>query len=176
MSFFASIKSPFDWRKITYGFPGRRRLNHREPSRTSSLRAATPQHGSAYAARLQRMLQAAGKEPRMIVRIWHGRTWRTRADEYAVFLTKHAIPDYRGVAGNLDVNILRRDEGDVSHFLTVTRWESEEAIRAFAGSDVLKAKYYPEDKGFLLEFEARVQHFTVVAGTVVAREPAASSA
>src|SRR5215472_8981089 len=114
----------FDSRKITYGFPGRRRLNPRRPSRTSSLRAATPPHGSAYAARLQRMLQAAGKEPPMIVRIWHGRTWRTRADEYAVFLTKRAIPDYRGVAGNLDVSILRRDDGDVSHFLTVTRWES----------------------------------------------------
>ena len=111
----------------------------------------------------------------MIVRIWHGRTWRTRADEYAAFLTKRAIPDYRGVAGNLDVSILRRDEGDVSHFLTVTRWESEEAIRAFAGSDVLKAKYYPEDKGFLLEFEARVQHFSVVAGTIVAGRPPASS-
>lgn len=101
----------------------------------------------------------------MIVRIWHGRTRRERGDEYGAFLTRRAIPDYRGVPGNLDVAILRRDEGDVSHFLTVTRWISEEAIRAFAGSEVLKAKYYPEDKGFLLEFEPEVQHFTVVAGT-----------
>ena len=73
-----------------------------------------------------------------------------------------AIPDYRAVPGNLDVSILRRDEGEVSHFLTVTLWESEDAIRAFAGDDVLKAKYYPEDSEFLLEFEPEVQHFTVV--------------
>jgi heme-degrading monooxygenase HmoA len=99
----------------------------------------------------------------MIVRIWHGRTRRDRADEYAAFLTLRAIPDYRGTAGNLDVAILRRDEGEVSHFLTVTRWESEGAIRAFAGSEVLKAKYYAEDKDFLLEFEDQVQHYTVVA-------------
>jgi heme-degrading monooxygenase HmoA len=99
----------------------------------------------------------------MIVRIWHGRTRRDRADEYGAFLTLRAIPDYRGTAGNLDVAILRRDEGDASHFLTVTRWESEDAIRAFAGSEVLKAKYYTEDKDFLLEFEDEVQHYTVVA-------------
>jgi len=99
----------------------------------------------------------------MIVRIWHGRTRRDRADEYAAFLTLRAIPDYRGTAGNLDVAVLRRDEADVSHFLTVTRWESEDAIRAFAGSDLRKAKYYAEDKEFLLEFEDEVQHYVVVA-------------
>ncbi|MBV8145892.1 MAG: antibiotic biosynthesis monooxygenase [Gammaproteobacteria bacterium] len=99
----------------------------------------------------------------MIVRIWHGRTRRERADEYGAFLTLRAIPDYRDIAGNLDVAILRRDEGEVSHFLTVTRWESEHAIREFAGDDVLKAKYYAEDKDFLLDFEPEVQHYTVVA-------------
>jgi heme-degrading monooxygenase HmoA len=99
----------------------------------------------------------------MIVRIWHGRTRRERADEYAAFLTLRAIPDYRGTAGNLDVTILRRDASDASHFLTVTRWESENAIRAFAGNEVLKAKYYTEDKDFLLEFEDEVHHYVVVA-------------
>jgi heme-degrading monooxygenase HmoA len=99
----------------------------------------------------------------MIVRIWHGRTARERADDYAAFLTLRAIPDYRGTAGNLEVAILRRDEAGVSHFLTVTRWESEDAIRAFAGSELLKAKYYAEDKDFLLEFEDEVQHYVLVA-------------
>jgi heme-degrading monooxygenase HmoA len=98
----------------------------------------------------------------VITRIWHGRTARARADDYSAFLTLRAIPDYRSVAGNLDVAILRRDEEDVSHFLTVTRWESQDAIRAFAGEEVLKARYYPEDREFLLEFEPEVQHFTVV--------------
>ncbi|GLQ47632.1 antibiotic biosynthesis monooxygenase [Dyella lipolytica] len=98
----------------------------------------------------------------MICRIWHGRTSRERADEYATFLEQSAIPDYRSVPGNIDVAVLRRDEGDVTHFLTVTHWVSEEVIRAFAGDDVLKAKYYPEDEGFLLEFEPEVQHFDVL--------------
>src|SRR5579862_4300966 len=99
----------------------------------------------------------------MVTRIWHGRTRRERADDYSAFLTMRAIPDYRETEGNLDVVILRRDEGEVTHFLTVTRWESEGAIRAFAGDDFLKSKYYAEDKEFLLEFEPEVQHFMVVA-------------
>lgn len=99
----------------------------------------------------------------MICRIWHGRTPRSKADAYASFLVLRAIPDYRSVEGNLDVAILRRDEGEVTHFLTVTHWESEDAIRAFAGDDLLKAKYYPEDEAFLLEFEPAVQHYVVTA-------------
>ena len=101
----------------------------------------------------------------MITRIWHGRTSRARADDYSAFLTLRAIPDYRETEGNLDATILRRDEGEVSHFLTITRWESEAAIRAFAGEEVLKAKYYPQDEEFLLEFEPEVRHYQVVAAS-----------
>ena len=100
----------------------------------------------------------------MICRIWHGRTPRSKADAYARFLEERAIPDYRSVPGNLSVAIMRRDEDGVSHFLTVTQWDSETSIRAFAGDEPLRAKYYPEDKDFLLEFEPQVQHHIVTAG------------
>ena len=99
----------------------------------------------------------------MIFRMWHGVTSRSKADAYEAFLERRAIPDYRSVPGNLGVEVLRRDEADVSHFMTVTHWESEESIRTFAGNDVLAAKYYPEDQDFLLGFEPQVQHFTVTA-------------
>lgn len=99
----------------------------------------------------------------MICRMWHGVTPRSKADAYAVLLEKRAISDYRSVPGNLSAAVLRRDEAEVSHFMTVTYWVSEESIRAFAGDVVLVAKYYPEDQDFLLEFEPHVQHFTVAA-------------
>lgn len=99
----------------------------------------------------------------MIYRMWHGVTPRSKADAYAAFLEQRAIPDYRSVPGNLSVAVLRRDEADVSHFMTVTHWESEESIRAFAGKEMLKAKYYPEDQDYLLEFEPTVQHFAITA-------------
>jgi heme-degrading monooxygenase HmoA len=61
------------------------------------------------------------------------------------------------------VAVLRRDEPEVTHFMTVTHWETEDSIRAFAGDDLLRARYYPEDQDFLLEFEPRAQHFVVAA-------------
>jgi heme-degrading monooxygenase HmoA len=71
------------------------------------------------------------------------------------------IPDYRSIPGNLAVHILRRDEGNTAHFYTFTLWDSLEAIQKFAGSEIEKAKYYPEDREFLLEFEPNVTHWNV---------------
>ena len=98
----------------------------------------------------------------MIARIWHGRTPLEKADAYSKFLNVRAIPDYRGIPGNLAVHILRRDDGDATHFYTFTLWESLEAIQKFAGSPIDLAKYYPEDQEFLLEFEPHVTHCDVV--------------
>ncbi len=100
----------------------------------------------------------------MIVRMWHGMTKAADAPEYLRFLEGRAIPDYRSVPGNLGVQILHRLEGDRAHFLTVTWWESREAIAGFAGSDIEIAKYYPEDRRFLLEFERTVTHWEVSNG------------
>jgi hypothetical protein len=94
----------------------------------------------------------------VIARRWHGRVPRAKAEEYLAFLVARALPDYRGTHGNRGAWILRRDEGAISHFETLSFWESFAAIEAFAGADVERAKYYPEDEGFLLEFEPTVSH------------------
>jgi heme-degrading monooxygenase HmoA len=95
----------------------------------------------------------------VIARIWHGMTAAHAADEYFQFVRERAIPDYRNTPGNLGAYVLRRVESDRAHFLTLSFWESEESIRAFAGDDILRARYYPEDDGFLLEFEPTVTHY-----------------
>lgn len=97
----------------------------------------------------------------MIARIWHGVTPIEKADDYLKFLIERAIPDYESVPGNLGVHLLRERRGDQAHFLTLTFWESEDAIRQFAGEDIRRARYYPEDKDFLLEFEPTVTHYEV---------------
>ncbi len=98
----------------------------------------------------------------MIVRMWHGRVPAEKARAYREFLNARAIPDYQSTPGNISVTILERPEGEVTHFITMTFWESLDAIRAFAGDDVETAKYYPEDQDFLLEFEPNVVHYEVV--------------
>ena len=97
----------------------------------------------------------------MIARLWHGITPAARADAYLAFLRERALTDYSSVKGNLAAYVLRRTEGEQAHFVTLTFWTSTEAIRAFAGSEIERAKYYPEDREFLLEFEPTVQHYEV---------------
>ena len=98
----------------------------------------------------------------MIARLWHGAVPASRAEEYGRYLEKTGLPDYRATPGNRGVRVLRRAEGDVVHFLLVTFWESWDAIRAFAGDDVDRARYYPEDEAFLIELEPRVVHYEVI--------------
>ena len=93
--------------------------------------------------------------------MWHGRVPTEKAARYRAFLNARAIPDYRAVPGNLSVHVLERVEGPVTHFVTLTFWQSMEAIRGFAGEDVQKAKYYPEDPEYLLELEPTVVHYEV---------------
>ena len=98
----------------------------------------------------------------MIARMWHGRVPTSKAQAYREFVAARAIPDYQSVEGNLSVHILEREEGNVTHFITLTFWKDLEAIKGFAGDEVEVAKYYPEDKDFLLEFEPNAVHYEVV--------------
>lgn len=97
----------------------------------------------------------------MIARIWHGRVKADDFDSYTTFMKERAIPDYQGTDGFINLSFLRRLDGDVAHFTLITYWKNLEIIKNFAGEDFEKAKYYPEDKNFLLEFEESVIHYEV---------------
>ena len=97
----------------------------------------------------------------MIARLWHGRVPTMKADAYLDYLNRSGIPDYRATAGNRGVSVRRRVEGEVTHFLLITQWDSWEAIAAFAGDAVDRARYYPEDDDFLLEREPHVVHYDI---------------
>lgn len=97
----------------------------------------------------------------MIARIWHGTTRVEDYDAYWALLHRLAIPDYRAIDGNRGVRLFRRKDGDRAHFLTLSYWRDMDAIRAFAGDDVERAKYYPEDANYLLEYEPTVVHYEV---------------
>jgi heme-degrading monooxygenase HmoA len=94
-----------------------------------------------------------------ITRIWHGRTKAEHADQYLEFLIATGVSDYRSVDGNLSVEIWRKVEDDICHFWTVTKWDGYDSIAKFAGDEIDKAKYYPEDSNYLLEFEPKVEHY-----------------
>jgi heme-degrading monooxygenase HmoA len=98
----------------------------------------------------------------MIARMWHGRILRKDAEAYHRYIERTGLREYRATPGNLGAHYLQRHEGEITHVVTLTFWESVDAIRRFAGDDYESAKYYPEDARFLLEREPRVLHYEVV--------------
>ena len=99
----------------------------------------------------------------MIARIWHGKTSIENFDAYTEFLKRVAVPDYQKTAGFKGLSFLRQIKNGEGHFTLITYWDNLEVIKNFAGQDIQKAKYYPEDNNYLLEFEENVQHFEVFA-------------
>lgn len=98
----------------------------------------------------------------MVARQWHGIVPTEKAESYHNYLLKTGLKEYALVEGNRGVFLFKRKEGDITHFDTLTFWENIPAIKRFAGEDYEKAKYYPKDKDYLLEFEEKVTHYTVL--------------
>jgi heme-degrading monooxygenase HmoA len=108
----------------------------------------------------------------MIARIWHGKTTHAKADAYMEeYFHKTGLPDYLQTEGNLGVLVLRRDEGEQADFLMITLWESKDAIRKFAGDDINKARYYPQDSHYFKDFEPKVIHYDVLVNTLRSTDP-----
>lgn len=98
----------------------------------------------------------------MIARIWRGATKAEDADAYLDYLHETGFAQYRTTPGNLGVQALRRVVDGRAELLLLTLWESEEAIRRFAGDDIGRAVFYPEDERFLIDRDDHVSHFDVV--------------
>ncbi|WP_254773991.1 hypothetical protein [Microbacterium sp. cf046] len=55
---------------------------------------------------------------------------------------------------------MTRDLPDgLTEILTISRSDSFDSIRGFAGDDIEKAFYYPEDDRFLVERDDSVRHY-----------------
>jgi len=100
----------------------------------------------------------------MLARIWRGSTAASKADDYLKYMNKTVVQEYRATQGNRGVYLLRRIDGSKAEFLLLSLWESRDAIKTFAGPEIDKAKYYPEDKSFLVDLESTVTHYELLAG------------
>ena len=98
----------------------------------------------------------------MITRIWHGCTKPENADAYHQLLTTKILPCIHRVKGYHGTYLLRRDlQGEVE-FITLTLWESLDAIREFAGQDYEIAVVPPEARTLLVRFDERSEHYGTV--------------
>jgi heme-degrading monooxygenase HmoA len=98
----------------------------------------------------------------VIARLWRGWTSRENADVYERFLREQMFPSIHRIEGFLGADLLRREAGDEIAFVTITRFESLDAVRAFAGEDYERAVIEPEAKALLKRHDERSEHFEVV--------------
>ena len=96
----------------------------------------------------------------MIARIWHGWARGRNADSYEELLRKEVLPGIHRIEGYLGGYLLRR-EGEEVEFVTVTLWDSLEAVRAFAGWDHEAAVVPPQAQALLDRFDERSAHYEV---------------
>ena len=97
----------------------------------------------------------------MIARIWRGAVRSDDADEYAQYIRDTGFAEYGRTSGNRGAWMLRRDDGGETEFVTLSMWESRDAIKAFAGEDIEAAVLYPEDEKYLVG-ESTIAHYDVV--------------
>jgi len=97
----------------------------------------------------------------MIARLWRGAVLPERGDAYAAYLDRTGVRECHGTPGNRGVWVLRRDLADQTEFLFISLWDSYDAIERFAGAEVERAHYYPEDRDYLLYLEPTVTHYDV---------------
>jgi antibiotic biosynthesis monooxygenase (ABM) superfamily enzyme len=98
----------------------------------------------------------------VIARLWHGWTAPENADAYEEFLRTKMLPSIHRLPGYLGADLLRREDGDEVAFVTITRFESLESVRAFAGEDYEQAVVEPEARALLSRFDERSEHYEVV--------------
>ena len=90
-----------------------------------------------------------------IARIWRGRTRRDRADDYEVYNYEAGIKPL--IEKAMGVQTLREDLGDETEFVTISYWESIEAMSRFTGGDPTRIHHLDRDAEFLIELPTSVQ-------------------
>lgn len=100
----------------------------------------------------------------MILREWRAEIRRSERDAYVAYVRDTGLAGYAGTPGNLGAAIAVRDlDADRSEIVTLSYWSSLEAIAAFAGEPVDRARYFPMDDRYLLTRPDRVVHYEVFA-------------
>lgn len=99
----------------------------------------------------------------MIIREWRARAETARSDAYPKHFRDMVAPELRNISGFLGAHLSQRlVEGDQLEFVVLTRWQSMDSIRDFAGEAVEQAKVEPGAAAALLSYDDTVRHYEVM--------------
>ena len=98
----------------------------------------------------------------MVIREWRGRASAENPNAYPTHFRHHVVPGLGRLPGFAGASLSQRTRDGTIEFLVLTRWHSEDAVRAFAGDDPSRAVVEPEAAAALLDFDKSVAHYEVV--------------
>jgi heme-degrading monooxygenase HmoA len=99
----------------------------------------------------------------MISRIWHGWTTPGNADRYEALLREEiftGIQD-RHIRGFEGIQLLRREVGGEVEFVTIMKFDTLDAVRAFAGDDYETAVVPEKARAVLAHYDQRSEHYEI---------------
>jgi heme-degrading monooxygenase HmoA len=99
----------------------------------------------------------------MICRIWHGWTTPQNADSYERLLKDEIFAGIasRSIDGYRGIQLLRRELGAETEFVTMMWFTSLDAVRMFAGEDYTRAVVPAKAQSLLARYDARSAHYDV---------------
>jgi heme-degrading monooxygenase HmoA len=94
--------------------------------------------------------------------MWRGWVRTEDRDAYVGYIEDTGMAEYRRTPGNRGAHMLTRDlDGGRTEIVTLSFWDSRAAISEFAGEDISRAVFYPEDDRYLVDRETTVTHYEV---------------
>jgi hypothetical protein len=95
-----------------------------------------------------------------ILREWRAEIHRALRDEYVGYVTATGLAAYRATPGNLGATLAVRDlDAARCEIVTLSWWGALADIERFAGRDIERARYFPEDGRYLVTRPERVLHY-----------------
>ena len=97
-----------------------------------------------------------------IARMWRGHVRASQADAYQAHLDEAGVQKIKKIAGNIGVQMFRRDEGETTEFVVISYWKVAVDIKNFTGPDWEKVHPLADDPKYLVPPEATVTHYEVI--------------
>jgi heme-degrading monooxygenase HmoA len=98
----------------------------------------------------------------MILRSWRGAVRAEDAERYLEHQARTGVREYRQTDGNRGAVVLSRARGEVVEVVTLSLWDSMDAVRRFAGEEPERARFFPGDDDLLAEKDLHADHFEVI--------------
>jgi heme-degrading monooxygenase HmoA len=99
----------------------------------------------------------------VICRLWHGWAPQATADDYERYLREELYPRLEDVDGYRGHHVLRRTDGDEVEFVTMTWFDSLDAVRSFAGDEYETPVLTERARALLAHYDDRAVHYDLAA-------------